>query len=70
MNVAVGGTNYYFGDDWTNGNGDKPWDNTSPNAPKDFWDGRDQWYSTWNGEDAAMQVDFVRVYKDAPNNAK
>ena len=66
MNVAVGGT-VFFEDDWNNASGDKPWNNTSPYAPKEFWDARDQWLPTWNGEDVAMQVDFVRVYKNEPN---
>ena len=61
FNVAVGGTGGYIPDDCTNGNGEKPWSNQSPTAPKEFWDGRDQWLPTWNGEDTAMQVDYVRV---------
>ncbi len=26
-----------------------------------FWAAEDAWYSTWNGEDAAMQIDWVKV---------
>jgi len=67
MNVAVGGTNGYFGDDLINGNGPKPWHNLSPQAMLDFWNGRDDWLPTWNldendGEDAAMKVDYIRIY--------
>merc|ERR1712136_444635 len=40
LNVAVDGTNGYFPDGWTNGNGPKPWLNNSPTAFKDFWDAR------------------------------
>lgn len=58
MNVAVGGTNGYFPD----GQGNKPWANTSPHAMNDFWQGKNQWLPTWNGTAAAMQVDYVRVY--------
>ncbi|XP_070574553.1 beta-1,3-glucan-binding protein-like [Ptychodera flava] len=69
LNVAVGGTTGYFGDDLQNYpvNCPKPWSNNSPHAPKEFWDARDCWYPTWrpdeeNGELAAMQVDYVRVW--------
>lgn len=64
LNVAVGGTNGYFPDSWTNANGPKPWDNLSPQAFKDFWDARDTWLQTWNGEDTAMAVDYIRVFED------
>ncbi|KAJ3003955.1 hypothetical protein HKX48_001492 [Thoreauomyces humboldtii] len=58
MNVAVGGTNSYFPDDPS-----KPWTNTSPHAALDFWNAKDEWYPTWNGEGAAMKVDSVNVWK-------
>ncbi|XP_070564349.1 beta-1,3-glucan-binding protein-like isoform X2 [Ptychodera flava] len=61
MNVAVGGTNY-FSDDFTNLPYSKPWSNQSPTAALDFWNARNQWYPTWNGEDAALQVNYVRVW--------
>jgi len=69
LNVAVGGTNGYFPDGWTNGNGPKPWLNNSPTAFKDFWDARGDWYPTWNpdvnnGESAAMQVKTIRVWQN------
>jgi len=69
LNVAVGGTNGYFPDGWVNGNGPKPWLNTSPTAFKDFWDARGNWYPTWqpdvnNGENAAMQVKTIRVWQN------
>ena len=63
MNVAVGGTNGFFPDSWTNAGSPKPWDNLSPTAFRDFWEARDDWLPTWNGEDAAMKVDWVRVYE-------
>ncbi|XP_037087444.1 beta-1,3-glucan-binding protein-like [Pollicipes pollicipes] len=62
LNVAVGGTNSFFPDAAVNGAGAKPWSNTSPTAPKDFWEGNGQWLPTWQGDDVAMQVDYVRVY--------
>jgi len=62
FNVAVGGTNGFFGDNWTNANGPKPWINESPTAPADFWNARNNWLPTWVGDDVAMAIDYVRVY--------
>ncbi|XP_047476427.1 beta-1,3-glucan-binding protein-like [Penaeus chinensis] len=65
LNVAVGGTNGFFPD----GIAPKPWSNLSPTAFLDFWNARDEWLPSWKaGEDrisegAAMQVDYVRVWK-------
>lgn len=71
MNVAVGGINF-FPDDGQNQGGAKPWNNKSPTASRDFWNARGSWYPTWNpkknnGEDAALQVNYVKVYKMKPN---
>lgn len=43
INLAVGGTNGWFED----GKSGKPWLDKSPNAKKDFWAARDQWFPTW-----------------------
>ncbi|XP_071483948.1 beta-1,3-glucan-binding protein-like [Diadema antillarum] len=64
LNVAVGGVNYFA--DGLQGTA-KPWLNTSPTASKDFYLAKDAWYPTWNpdtnnGEDAAMQVNYIKVY--------
>ena len=67
MNVAVGGTGGYFSDADTNAAYPKPWLNTSPTGPRDFWNARDNWYPTWVGDNAAMQVEYVRVYKLQPD---
>lgn len=58
LNVAVGGTNGWFED----GKDLKPWVDGSPNAKKDFWDAREEWYSTWenNGD---MIVDTVKMWQ-------
>lgn len=63
LNVAVGST-IYFSDEWTNGNGDKPWKNNAQYPMTDFWDGREQWLQTWNttADSSHMMVDYVRVY--------
>ncbi|ELT92417.1 hypothetical protein CAPTEDRAFT_92778 [Capitella teleta] len=71
LNVAVGGVGGYIPDDVIN-RGDnelygKPWNNTQTQveAMWDLWDARDRWLWTWEGEDAAMQVDYIRVYERA-----
>jgi Glycosyl hydrolases family 16 len=63
INNAVGGTNY-FPDTLRNEGPTKPWHNDSPNAPRDFWNGRSGWEPTWNKatDDSHLQVDFVRVW--------
>merc|ERR1711976_308114 len=68
MNVAVGRTNGFFPDSWTNYPYPKPWSNQSPTAPREFWQGRGNWQPTWNGEDAAMAVNYVRVWKTRPDD--
>lgn len=59
MNIAVGGTNSYFPD----GVGGKPWSDTDPHSVNAFWNAKNTWYPTWKGEDAALQVDWIKVYK-------
>jgi len=59
FNVAVGGTGGYFPD----GVGSKPWSNSDPHAVNAFWKAASEWYQTWKGEDAALQVDWVRLYQ-------
>ncbi|XP_060554757.1 beta-1,3-glucan-binding protein-like [Ruditapes philippinarum] len=69
MNVAIGGTGF-FPDKFVSPTG-KPWQDKSEFTARDFWNARGQWYPTWNadknnGEDAAMQVDYIRVWKLKP----
>jgi len=59
FNLACGGTNGYFPD----GVGNKPWTDTSPNAIDQFWNAESAWYSTWQGENAALQIDWVKVWQ-------
>lgn len=61
MNVAVGGTGGFFPDSAANGNGAKPWSDSSATAPRDFWNGRSQWLPSWQGDATAMQVDYIKV---------
>lgn len=64
INLAVGGTNYYFPDDAKNENGAKPWNNSSPMAYKEFWEGRSTWEPTWkrDTDDSHFQIDYVKVW--------
>ncbi|XP_019855204.1 PREDICTED: beta-1,3-glucan-binding protein-like [Amphimedon queenslandica] len=57
INLACGGTVGYFPD----GNG-KPWSDTSPHAVNEFYDAKAQWYSTWEGESSALQIESVKVW--------
>jgi len=59
FNVAVGGTGGYFPDNV----GNKPWSDKDPHAVNAFWSAADEWYSTWKGENAALQVDWVKVWQ-------
>eukprot|EP00953_Heterococcus_sp_UTEX-ZZ885_P030907 16286-Heterococcus_DN1.PRE.2 len=60
--VAVGGVNGYFPD----GLGSKPWNDTNPQAPMQFINNTENWYSTWGTDgDSALQVDAVILYQVA-----
>ncbi|KAF2088051.1 glycoside hydrolase family 16 protein [Saccharata proteae CBS 121410] len=60
LNVAVGGTNGFFPD----GKGNKPWVDASLNAPKEFFDSREQWMDTWaNGTERGLTVRNVKMWK-------
>lgn len=63
INLAIGGTNGYFADTFTNAGG-KPWSNTSPHSTTEFWEAKNQWEPTWNlnTDDSHLIVDYVRVY--------
>ena len=60
LNVAIGGTNGYFPDDWSY-NTPKPYKNTSPTENADFWGKRNDWMPTWVNDDVAMIVDYVEM---------
>ncbi|XP_044739907.1 beta-1,3-glucan-binding protein-like [Chrysoperla carnea] len=68
MNIAVGGISGYFPDNAENLNYKKPWKNTQPEtAREDFFKAKRSWLRSWpymneNGEDSAMQIDYVRLY--------
>jgi hypothetical protein len=56
--VAVGGTNGYFPD----GQGGKPWSDKDGHSVNAFYNNKAAWYSSWKGEDAAMQIDSIKVW--------
>jgi hypothetical protein len=59
LNVAVGGTNGY----WKDGVANKPWGDASLTAPKQFYDAKDLWYSTWGpGDKRGMTVKSVKMW--------
>ncbi|XP_055903000.1 gram-negative bacteria-binding protein 1-like [Eupeodes corollae] len=41
---------------------EKPWKNEHPKAELQFWNDRENWLKTWNGENAGLHVDYIRVY--------
>nr|CAD7404759.1 unnamed protein product [Timema cristinae] len=40
----------------------KPWKNTGAKAKLTFWQDKKMWYPTWDGENSALQVDYVKVW--------
>lgn len=63
MNVAVGGTNGFFPDSVANAGYNKPWSNSDRNGPEKFWKAKNLWQPTWQGDDAAMQIDSVKMWQ-------
>jgi hypothetical protein len=64
INVAVGGTNSWFPD----GQGGKPWVDSSQSAPLQFWNGRDSWLPTWEKGGATMKVRKVSMWQQEGYN--
>ncbi|KAG8468955.1 hypothetical protein KFE25_007473 [Diacronema lutheri] len=66
MNLAVGGTNGYFNKTLLD---NMPWrqldkSEEARHAVNHFWAAKDEWYSTWKGEEQDMRVDWVKVWQD------
>lgn len=61
IGVGVGGIND-FPDGFRSGNNAKPWINRSRAQAKDFFTGRRNWLNTWDGDNAALQVDDVKIW--------
>ena len=62
INLAVGGTNGYFHPSYKPS---PPWKSTDFKAQTEFWNARDQWFSTW--EDPVFQIDYIKVWKKEKN---
>ena len=60
FNVAIGGTNGFFPDNWNYGY-QKPWSNQSPHAAQDWWYNRASWQSSWQGDRVAMEIDYIEM---------
>lgn len=58
LKVSVGGVSGYFSDE-RNWERKKPWADNSLKAAEDFWNGRNEWLPTWQGDKAALIVDWV-----------
>lgn len=60
MNLAVGGS---FSDMGIS-NKNRPWNETSPTAMRDFWMNRKQWLPTWhlNNDNSSLIIDSVKVW--------
>ncbi len=65
LNVAVGSNKFFF-DDFVP---KKPWGTNESEIMTEFWKARESWYNTWNGDDAAMKVDYVKVWKLASDRS-
>lgn len=59
MNVAVGSNKFFF----EGLTPKKPWGKDDARAKLEFWKAREEWHPTWKGDEAAMKVDYVRVWK-------
>jgi len=64
IGLAVGGVSNYFSDDFENIGHVKPWSNTSPHAPLDFWGAKEDWYKTWTASQDSnnFQIDYVKIF--------
>jgi len=71
LNVAVGGTNGFIPDGCVNRGGapelQKPWGNGDgyEEGMRKFYNSRGNWQWTWSseGDNNAMQIDYIRVYQ-------
>lgn len=60
MNVAVGGTGGAFPDGINYGSIRKPWSNSASNAAEQFWNARNEWLPSWQGDNVALLIDYVQ----------
>ena len=57
MYAAVGGTGF------PDNIGNRPW-SWNGHPKREFWERRGEWLPTWNDEEVAMKIDYVRIYQD------
>ncbi|KAL1123451.1 hypothetical protein AAG570_002531 [Ranatra chinensis] len=50
-----------FPDSCKSGGQPKPWRNKAVKALANFWQAKEQWFGTWNNEDSALQIDYIKV---------
>ncbi|XP_059163523.1 beta-1,3-glucan-binding protein-like [Physella acuta] len=62
FNVAVGGNNGFFPDGNHYGGVTKPWSNSQNQhvAAENFWKAHNAWLPTWQGENAALIIDYIQ----------
>lgn len=58
LNVAVGGN--WFKNDYQYAY-TRPWTDSSRHPKRNFWEHRNQWQNSWQGDNAAMIVDYVEM---------
>lgn len=56
LGLSVGGI-HEFSDE-----PNKPWSNIATKAMLNFWEAKDQWFSTWFDDTSPLKIDYVRVY--------
>ncbi|KAI1848719.1 hypothetical protein JX266_005578 [Neoarthrinium moseri] len=60
LNVAVGSTSGFFSD----GEGEKPWSDSSTKATQQFWSAKDIWLPTWgDGDQKGMSIKSVKMWR-------
>jgi hypothetical protein len=67
IGLAVGSN--FFADNFVNDGivAEKPWNNTSVSAARDFWHARNNWLSTWKinenrTKEASFLIDYIRIW--------
>ncbi|XP_062584178.1 beta-1,3-glucan-binding protein-like [Saccostrea cucullata] len=59
LNVAVAGLGFFS--DRYQYDTPKPWRNDSPHPKRDFWEKRNVWLPTWQGDYVAMLIDYIEM---------
>lgn len=62
MVIGVGAGGLVFPDGYMSGSHVKPWENTSPKRKRQFYKAKNEWFPSWLGDKAALQVDSVKIW--------